>query len=254
MLPQRRRPAAAEKTTPQRRTKGTGVRQAYEAIRARIVALDLTPGADLDEARLVQDLGLSRTPVREALVRLAAEGLVAMLPNRTARVAPLGLQDVKEHLEAFELIQRAATRFAAHRRSQADLDAMAAHCTAFDEAVVAGDVPGMIRANWNFHQAIGAAAGNRHIGRYYEQLLTDGLRIANLAMGHSYFGTAHDRNTHVKTIQKEHRQMVKAIRAGNADRAETLAASHSQLARKRSAEFLTLSLAEEVKLTTGAES
>src|SRR3546814_16225391 len=91
---------------PPRGAKGTSVRHAYDAIRSRIVSLDLTPGADLDEVRLVRDLGLSRTPVREALVRLAAEGLVVMLPNRTARVAPLGLQDVKEHLEAFELVQR----------------------------------------------------------------------------------------------------------------------------------------------------
>src|SRR3546814_4189157 len=108
---------------PPRGRKGTGLRQAYEAIRSRIVSLDRTPGAGLDEVRLVRDLGLSRTPVREALVRLAAEGLVVMLPNRTARVAPLGLQDVKEHLEAFELVQRIATRFAARRRNDSDLAA-----------------------------------------------------------------------------------------------------------------------------------
>lgn len=248
MPSQRQRPGPVAKTTAARRTKGTGVRQAYETIRGRIVTLDLTPGADLDESRLVRDLGLSRTPVREALVRLAAEGLVVMLPNRTARVAPLGLSDVKEHLEAFELIQRAATRFAAHRRTETDLDAMAGHCAAFDEAVGAGDVAAMIQANWRFHQAIGAAAGNRHIGRYYEQLLTDGLRIANLAMGHRFYGKARDRTAHVRAIQQEHRQMVAAIRAGDADKAESLAASHTQLARKRSADFLALSLAAEVAL------
>src|SRR3546814_9630470 len=128
-------PTASRK--PPRGAKGTGVRHAYDAIRSRIVSLDLTPGADLDEVRLVRDLGLSRTPVREALVRLAAEGLVVMLPNRTARVAPLGLQDVKEHLEAFELVQRIATRFAARRRNDSDLAAMARHCPAFDDAVAA---------------------------------------------------------------------------------------------------------------------
>lgn len=240
------RPAANRKL--RRGAKGTGVRHAYDAIRSRIVSLDLTPGADLDEVRLVQDLGLSRTPVREALVRLAAEGLVVMLPNRTARVAPLGLQDVKEHLEAFELVQRIATRFAARRRSDSDLDAMERHCATFDNAVAAADVPAMIEANWNLHQAIGAAAGNRHIQRYYEQLLTDGLRIANLAMGHSFYEDAHQRAAHVRNIQKEHRQILAAIRAGDADKAEALATSHSQLARKRTAAFLSLSLANEVAL------
>src|SRR3546814_6225818 len=85
---------------------------------------------------------------------------------------------------SFELVQRIATRFAARRRNDSDLAAMARHCAAFDDAVAAADVSAMIQANWNLHQAIGAAAGNRHIERYYEQLLTDGLRIANLAMGH----------------------------------------------------------------------
>src|SRR3546814_4618825 len=74
-----------------------------------------------------------------------------------------------------------------------DLAAMARHCAAFDDAVAAADVSAMIQANWNLHQAIGAAAGNRHIERYYEQLLTDGLRIANLAMGHNFYGDARER-------------------------------------------------------------
>src|SRR3546814_21010668 len=102
-------PTASRK--PPRGAKGTGVRHAYDAIRSRIVSLDLTPGADLDEVRPVRDLGLSRTPVRDALVRLAAAGLVVTLPNRTARVEPLGLQDAKDHLEQCALVPRIATPF-----------------------------------------------------------------------------------------------------------------------------------------------
>src|SRR3546814_12085082 len=94
----------------------------------------------------------------------------------------------------------------------------------------------MSQAKWNLHQAIGAAAGNRHIERYYEQLLTDGLRIANLAMGHNFYGDASERAAHIRNIQKEHRQILAAIRTGDADKAETLATSHSFLARKRSEE------------------
>src|SRR3546814_877185 len=233
---------------PPRGRKGTGLRQAYEAIRSRIVSLDRTPGAGLDEVRLVRDLGLSRTPVREALVRLAAEGLVVMLPNRTARVAPLGLAAVKGHGGACEVVRRSATRLAGRLRKDSDLAAMARHCAAFDDAVAAADVSAMIQAKWNLHQAIGAAAGNRHIERYYEQLLTDGLRIANLAMGHNFYGDARERAAHIRNIQKEHRQILAAIRTGDADKAETLATSHSLLARKRATDFLSLSLAGEVAL------
>src|SRR3546814_1343349 len=118
-----------------------------------------------------------------------------------------------------------------------DLAAMARHCAAFDDAVAAADFSAMIQANWNLHQAIGAAAGNRHIERYYEQLLTDGLRIANLAMGHNFYGDARERAAHIRNIQKEHRQILAAIRTGDADKAETLATSHSILARKRATEI-----------------
>src|SRR3546814_11924038 len=79
-------PTASRK--PPRGATGTGVRHAYDAIRSRIVSLDLTPRADLVEVRLVRALALSRPPLPDALVRLAAEGLVVMPPNPTARVPP----------------------------------------------------------------------------------------------------------------------------------------------------------------------
>lgn len=70
--------------------KGGSSELAYRALMQEIVSFTLVPGEDLDEATLVGRLGVSRTPVREALVRLAAEGLVQLVPNRGARVAPMG--------------------------------------------------------------------------------------------------------------------------------------------------------------------
>ena len=93
-------------------SKGGSSEFAYQVIRAEIVSLALAPGSDLDEAALVSRLGLSRTPLREALVRLAGEGLVQILPNRGTRVAPMGWNDIREHLEAFDLSQRLVTRWA----------------------------------------------------------------------------------------------------------------------------------------------
>src|SRR3546814_17672481 len=97
---------------------------------------------------------------------------------------------------SFELVQRIATRFAARRRNDSDLAAMVRHCAAFADAVAAADVSAMIQDNWNLHQALGAAAGHRHIERYYEQLLTDGLPIANPAMGPNFYVDASKRAGH----------------------------------------------------------
>ena len=98
--------------------KGASSEHAYRALMHEIVSFTLVPGEDLDEATLVGRLGVSRTPVREALVRLAAEGLVQLVPNRGARVAPMGWNDIREHLEAFDVSQRLVTRWAAIRRNE----------------------------------------------------------------------------------------------------------------------------------------
>src|SRR3546814_267599 len=103
-----------------------------------------------------------------------------------------------------------------------DLAAMARHCAAFDDAVAAADVSAMIQANWNLHQAIGAAAGNRHIERYYEQLLTDGLRIANLAMGHNFYGDARDRARNIQDGRELLERELKRLGLQQADPAPAL--------------------------------
>src|SRR5262245_59247774 len=75
------------------RPKGTGTQRVYRDVRDDIIALRLSPGADLDEASLEQRFGVSRTPVCEALIRLASEGLITLLPNRGARVAQIDISE-----------------------------------------------------------------------------------------------------------------------------------------------------------------
>jgi DNA-binding GntR family transcriptional regulator len=104
-----------------RRAKGTNTAWLYERLRRAILSLSIPPGENLEEKELVQRFGISRTPVREALIRLAADGLVVLLPNRGARVAAIDLGDFPRYVEAYDLIQRAATRLAAQRRDHDDL-------------------------------------------------------------------------------------------------------------------------------------
>src|SRR3546814_20913580 len=130
---------------------------------------------------------------------------------------------------------------------------MARHCAAFDDAVAAADVSAMIQANWNLHQAIRAAAGNRYIERYYEQLLTDGLRIANLPLGHHFYGDARDCAPHTRTIKKEHRQILAVIWTRDAVNAYTWAPSHHLLAHPRATDLHPLYFPGPVALSTNAE-
>lgn len=224
--------------------KGTGTRRAYEEIRRLILSLQLAPGADLDEQALIRLLRRSRTPIREALIQLAAEGLVEILPNRGARVAPLDLAGVREFFEALDAAQRMATRLAALRRSAQDLTRIDRHRVAFEKAAAAGDLDAMLDVNLAFHNAIGAACGNCFVAKHYAQILAFGLRLSRLAL--TYEGTRTLRQQHLETIVNEHRAMVRAIIAGDADAAEELARGHTDTFRSRVLEYMSSSLTSEM--------
>jgi len=233
-------------------SKGNSGAVAYDELKRRIVMLQLQPGADLDEANLGKELGISRTPLREALVRLASEGLVTVHPNRGARVASLELTQLQEHLEAFDLAQRAATKLAAIRRSDADLEIIARHVQAFEQATREQDAERMVETNWDLHHAIGAACGNRVIQKFYASQLTESLRVARLAMAYEAYGSVEAHDRHVSEILREHRELLEAIAQHDAARAERLAGSHSGLARKRVTEYISLNRAGDIHVALSA--
>ena len=236
-----KRPSRRSASHDQRPEKGHGGALAYDWLKRQIVSLELLPGSTIDEAALVEMLGVSRTPLREAVVRLAAEGLIELLPNRGARVTVMDLTQIQEHLEAFELMQRAATVLAALHRPNSALPHLQKLCAAFESSCAASDAQAMIDANWEFHRAIGAACGNRYIERMYTGLLTDGLRIARLAMAYECYGSKDAYEAHLADILREHRELVQVITAQDASKAATLADAHSNLARKRVTAYLSRS-------------
>lgn len=235
--------------------KGQGVDFAYQALRRRIISLSLRPGSALDEAALAAELGLSRTPIHEALVRLAAESLVVLLPNRGASVAGMEWDQIREFMEAFDLEQRVVTRWAALRRTAGQLVEIEGECAVFERHAAANDTEQMNESNWRFHTLIATACGNRLIERSYLQVLALSSRVASLAYGPEYFtsGTAH--RAHMAIVLQEHRAILAAIRHGDADEAEALGRSHAQLARSRIVDVLTqgLSGAFDVTLDPASE-
>lgn len=248
-----RRNAQSRTTTRSRISKGESSAFAYQALRRDIVSLTLPPDALLDEAGLVLRLGLSRTPVREALVRLAGDGLVRLLPNRGARVAALSWNDIREQLEALDVTQRLVTRWAALRRTPSDLIAIRAEVLEFERLYAARDSVGMIECNWRLHAAVADACRNGPIAQFYLRVLTDNLRVSRFAMTYECFADEAGWRAHLDAIVSEHAAMLDAIARQDADRAEALARSHAGLARKRVAETLTHSLVPAMHLALGMD-
>ena len=228
--------------------KGDSAARIYADVRRQILSLQLQPGAAIDEAALVRESGVSRTPVREALVRLASEGLVILLPNRGSQVAPLDLARIRDYLEAIDICQRAVTLWAAVRRRPQDIVAIRARAAEFEAAAAASNTDEMVLANRAFHQAIADACGNAMMATAYERILDEGLRVSRFSLGSVYASHADESRAFVEIIVQEHRGMVEAIELGDTARAEQLAASHTEHTRARFASFLSDTLAPAVKI------
>lgn len=238
----------ATRNTASRRAKGTGATYVYNKLRQDILSLSLAPGSDLDEAGLVERFGMSRTPVREALIRLTADGLVTLLPNRGAMVATVDLTEFPRYVEALDLAQRAVTRFAALRRSNAELQNIVAARDDFEQATRDNDPLVMTAKNRDYHVAIANAAHNPHIAELYCRLLDEGMRMLRIPFAFDPIGS-NGVTQHVTKIIKEHRAITAAIKAQDGERAESLAHAHTELFRSRFLQYLNQNLSDDIDIS-----
>jgi DNA-binding GntR family transcriptional regulator len=154
---------------------------ATERLREMIVQGELAPGAKLVERVLCERLGVSRTPLREAIKRLASEGLVALQPNRGAIVTPLTLEQVRETFEVMGALEALAGRLACRNATDESLAETRALHFEMLACHARGDLAGYFRCNQAIHFAIVAASGNATLVTTYRQLNAHVLRARYLA-------------------------------------------------------------------------
>ena len=143
--------------------------RAYDQIRRRIVDLELLPGSILDEGRLQAELGLGRTPIREALLRLSVERLVTIVPRRGIFVAEIGITDFQQIFEVRILLEAQAARLAARRGSQLHWERMEQLLAVIGQVSSDDHVLGM-SIDENFHQILYEAANNPLLQDYLTTL------------------------------------------------------------------------------------
>jgi DNA-binding GntR family transcriptional regulator len=191
--------------------------RAYEHLRGEILAERLAPGTELSEVALSRDLDISRGPIREAMGRLAAEGLITMRPRRRAEVRSLTTQELIDAYQVREALEVMAVRLAIPRISEADLarledliDQMAGHA---DRQAVAD----YFAANVAFHETLCELSGNTKLREVHHRLEGEigRFQARTLALRGSLDGSL-----------TEHRAIVAAIRLRDADKAAELTAAH----------------------------
>ncbi|MBS1166805.1 MAG: GntR family transcriptional regulator protein [Proteobacteria bacterium] len=213
------------------RSRGSGTQTVYATLRHEILVMDLEPGSPLDEVRLSERFEMSRTPIREALLRLASEGLVTTLPNRNTVVTPIDFATLPTYFDALSLMYRVTTRAAASRRNPAAMQRVRTFQDAFAAAVEAQNAQAMIEANREFHVAIAEVAGNSYYTAFFARLLDEGRRILRF-----YYSTFDDRLP--RQYVQEHEDIVAAVEAGNVDEADRLAVAHAKQIVRQIQEYI----------------
>jgi DNA-binding GntR family transcriptional regulator len=205
-----------------KRIRGTGWKNVYETLRNEILALTLPPGQLLDEMTLAERFDMSRSPVREALIRLGADELVVTLSNRSTIVAPIEVATFPKYVEALDIAQRMNTRLAAALRTEADLKIITKRLKSFEAAVKTGNHLAMSEANKEFHMAIAHAGKNQYLASFYEKLLSQGQRMLHLHF--EYLERTHEGYL----LTDEHSLMLNAIKDKDVELADELAHAHTR--------------------------
>ncbi|HEY2925241.1 GntR family transcriptional regulator [Piscinibacter sp.] len=193
-------------------------------LRQRIVEGHLAPGAKLNERELSELLQVSRTPLREAIKMLAAEGLVELLPNRGAVVAQMSEQDVADTFEVIAGLEGQSGELAAQRINEAELAEIRALHYEMLAAHTRRDLPTYYRLNAQIHTRINAAAANR--------VLTQTWATVNARLQALRFRSNFDAAKWKRAV-KEHEQMVELLAARDAAGMRALMVRH--LLHKRDA-------------------
>lgn len=226
------------------------MQEAYEAIKGRIVSLQFRPGERLDERRLAAEVRVGRTPIREALFALSAEGLVEMLPNRGTSVRPLMLTDIRDLFEALTLIERFSARLAASHITDRELGPLRAAHAEINRAIRLRDHLGITYANSRFHRLIFAASGNTYLGQMYDLLHPQSQRLAYLCFS-TELRTRASLREHFDQVRGDHEAMLRHLERRDPDALEKAVVGHVQLFRERVQGLLETSEAEAFVLDHG---
>lgn len=191
---------------------------AYERLKDAIRHADLQPGEPLPESRLSRLLGISRTPVREALQILAQEGLVQIIPGRVVTVAAHSVQEVLNVVHLRSLLEPELVRLAAETISDEALDDLWQSLRSMEEAVDNDDREGWSKADSRYHETLGEACPNALLSEMTLQMRN---RVHHLAVVDSQTNPAR-----LAACTREHREIVEAIAARDPQAAEKAMRRH----------------------------
>jgi len=175
---------------------------ALQQIRTAIIEGTLPLGSAISEGQLAASLGISKTPVREALAQLRMEGLVTIVPQSGTFVFTLSATEVVEICELRQTLEAAALRLALERNRSRLIEGLAEVCAGMDKVRAAGDEPAYLRLDSAFHEQFFANCGNNYFAEAYARI------VPKVAALRTHLATRPD---HTRMSYEEHKQILQAI-------------------------------------------
>jgi DNA-binding GntR family transcriptional regulator len=189
----------------------------FESLREAIISGQMKPGERMMEIQLAEEMGVSRTPVREAIRKLELEGLVVMIPRKGAYVAGLSLKDVADVFEIRRALEGLASELAADRITETELENLERYLVKIAEEIEAGDLNKVVDTDTDFHTLLYQASRNQRLSQIISNLREQiqRFRATSLAIP-----------GRMREALEEHRQIVEAISSRDGETARRLAQEH----------------------------
>lgn len=207
----------------------------FEALRDAIINGQLRPGERLMEVQVAEALGVSRTPVREAIRMLEREGLVLMMPRKGAYVSDISVKDIASVFEIRRALEALAAELAAERATEDDMERLERILLELAKCVESGDVERYVELDTEFHATVYRASRNERLAPIINSLREQIQRFRTRSLSNP---------GRMKMALEEHRKLVEAIGDRDVERARQLAAEHIDNAENV---LMTLIKAEESK-------
>ena len=189
----------------------------FKTLRQGLLTGELKPGERLMEIHLANKLGVSRTPIREAIRKLELEGLVTMIPRRGAEVAQITEKSMKDVLEVRKVLDNLSVELACERITEEEKEQLKNACVDFEEAVKTGDFAMIAKTDVAFHDIIVAATRNIRLSQMVNNLAEQMYRYR--------FEYIKDSTQHARLVQ-EHEEICKGIVEGDKEKALSAIEAH----------------------------
>lgn len=212
--------------------------KAYEKIIHKIISLEYNPGQHLEENQLVERLGIGRTPIREALLRLAGENMVESQPNKGFVVRPITLQNTKAVFEGMKILELGVASLAVRQDATILRSQMEASNEKVKSAVKSMDVFGLVEANHDFHMYFADCSHNEYLVRAVNEVRSEAKRLSYLSYANE-IDPERSIQIHYESVIREHDEIITYLGESNEVRLKETIEKHIRTFQQRIILYMT---------------